>query len=501
MIIPALAVAKAHHGAGRIAEAIHGYEAILAENPNEPQTLHLLGLLTMEQGDLVRAERLLQEAVKVSPTNAYAWYDLGLTFVRLEQLGAARHSFARAAQEKPDYAEALFNLALTFQLVGEEAKASILYRQAITLKPDFAAARFNFGVILHAEEKFEEAIGQYRQALAADASLPMASSYIAAATYSAGDMEGARRQFETVLSRAPENALAHYSLARIRCEAYDIDGAVAGLGDAFTSLFKQPLPPRSIAEAAIPVSRYPVESYREALPSVSQRLAEHGIRPFLVGGLLIGALRDDDFLDFDKDIDFGLEESVTPADLARALDHPDFRCTSEAGPDGVVQSYRFRETTAIDFFWFYRQGNQMWCGLDWYGQRVRWLHRSFDVVPFHWKGVNVYMPRDADTFLTECYGDWRVPDPFFPGWAARNIEGGLRPVTRMMAYGQIFRETWLGHHKKAMALCDHALAIDATLPHLRELQERLRADAAPRSGLIVPTFSQAMGHTFDDFAG
>ena len=43
--------ALAHHRAGRPVDAHRLYKAVLAEQPDEPDALHLLGMLTFENGN------------------------------------------------------------------------------------------------------------------------------------------------------------------------------------------------------------------------------------------------------------------------------------------------------------------------------------------------------------------------------------------------------------------------------------------------------------------
>ena len=59
-----LAEASRLHRAGRASDAEKIYREVLAESPGEPDALHLLGILSHQQGRLDEARNLLSQAVE-----------------------------------------------------------------------------------------------------------------------------------------------------------------------------------------------------------------------------------------------------------------------------------------------------------------------------------------------------------------------------------------------------------------------------------------------------
>ncbi len=65
-----LSEALEHHRRGHLDRAASAYEAALAENPDQPEVLHLLGLVSLQRGNAARAVALIARAVALRPAEA-----------------------------------------------------------------------------------------------------------------------------------------------------------------------------------------------------------------------------------------------------------------------------------------------------------------------------------------------------------------------------------------------------------------------------------------------
>ena len=61
------------HQAGRLAEAKQHYDAALAANPRHFSTLHLLGVLCIQTGQLEQGVELIKRAIAIKPDVAAAY--------------------------------------------------------------------------------------------------------------------------------------------------------------------------------------------------------------------------------------------------------------------------------------------------------------------------------------------------------------------------------------------------------------------------------------------
>ncbi|QFY88955.1 tetratricopeptide repeat protein [Magnetovirga frankeli] len=62
-----------HHQAGRLEKAERAYQKLLKSNPRQPDVLHNLGVLLMQQGHWGQAGELLKQALEIRPGEGQYW--------------------------------------------------------------------------------------------------------------------------------------------------------------------------------------------------------------------------------------------------------------------------------------------------------------------------------------------------------------------------------------------------------------------------------------------
>lgn len=92
-----LSAGVAHHNAGRLAEAEQLYRRVLSQDPQQPDALHLMGLIASAVGKLEIAERFIRQAVALRPDFADALHNLGNFHRRANRLTDGLTAFHRAA--------------------------------------------------------------------------------------------------------------------------------------------------------------------------------------------------------------------------------------------------------------------------------------------------------------------------------------------------------------------------------------------------------------------
>jgi len=117
-----------HHSAGRLFEAEGIYQQILQADPNQPDALHLLGLIAYQFGKNDTAADLIDQALATRPDYAEAYSNRGLALQELNQLEDAVASYDKAIGIKPDYAEAYWNKSLALLLCGKFGNGWELYK-------------------------------------------------------------------------------------------------------------------------------------------------------------------------------------------------------------------------------------------------------------------------------------------------------------------------------------------------------------------------------------
>src|ERR1700735_209025 len=105
-IAQALELAVQQHRAGRLSEAKSLYRQILSYDPQQPDALHLLGVLTGEEGDRNTAEQLIHQAIQIRPKTAVYHQNLGKLLKEMSRPQEALEAYSHAAEFDPTSAEA-----------------------------------------------------------------------------------------------------------------------------------------------------------------------------------------------------------------------------------------------------------------------------------------------------------------------------------------------------------------------------------------------------------
>ena len=96
-----LTAAVAAHRAGRLTEAERVYREVIAEEPRNPQALHLLGVLRGQLGDFAEGIGLIRGSLKLNPKSVNANADLGELLRRAGDLDGAGRAFLAALALDP----------------------------------------------------------------------------------------------------------------------------------------------------------------------------------------------------------------------------------------------------------------------------------------------------------------------------------------------------------------------------------------------------------------
>jgi len=261
MIRDTLANAVAHHQAGRLEQASRLYREILRIAPNQPDALHLLGLVAHQQGQHRRAVEWIsravalnpnapafysnlgavyrvlgeldkavgncQRAVRIDPAHAQAHNNLGNALADQERLDEAVASFRRALEIQPSNPEALNNLGNALRRQGKLDQAEDCYRRALELEPRFAKALNNLGNILRSRGKPDEAEVHYRRALEINPRSSTALNNLGIALESQGKLDEAETCYRRALEIAPDYVDGLNNLGNMLINRGELDEAEA----------------------------------------------------------------------------------------------------------------------------------------------------------------------------------------------------------------------------------------------------------------------------------
>ncbi|MGQ9495561.1 MAG: tetratricopeptide repeat protein, partial [Thermoanaerobaculaceae bacterium] len=113
----------------------------LEMNPENGESLRLLGDLLFRQGQVERAVDVYRKAEQVLPQSAVVQNNLGAALARLGRWGEAEASLRRACQLDPSYAQPWVNLAKASLAQGRREEAMVALEKALTLDANHPEAR------------------------------------------------------------------------------------------------------------------------------------------------------------------------------------------------------------------------------------------------------------------------------------------------------------------------------------------------------------------------
>ncbi|MDJ0951839.1 MAG: tetratricopeptide repeat protein [Alphaproteobacteria bacterium] len=203
-----MALARQHHAAGRLLEAEKLYRQVLQAEPDRPDALLLLGVLSRRAGKSAVAFDLITRALASRPDDAEAHNNLGNVLQDLGRPDEAVASFNRAIAIRPDYAEAHYNLGMALRMAGHLQEAVASYRRALSAKPEYPRALHNLGNALLDLARPDEAAASFRKALAIDPHFAEAHCNLGNALGIMGRLEEAVASYRRALECKPAYAQA-----------------------------------------------------------------------------------------------------------------------------------------------------------------------------------------------------------------------------------------------------------------------------------------------------
>lgn len=233
---------------GRFGEAEDFLRQVLAVEPDDPDALHLLGLIAVQGGELETAADHLQraydganghpaiavnlaavlgrlgryaeqadmcrKALQLVPEDPGLWNGLGLALQGLGDGRGAQASFAKAAELAPDEREPVLNLAAALYRNGDAPAAARVYSQVLDRRPEDTDAAVGLGLAQAAAGRTDAALSTFRHLLLVEPSNVEALFNLAAAGAMRGDEEAiAMAALSGSRLDASDRARLHFAMA------------------------------------------------------------------------------------------------------------------------------------------------------------------------------------------------------------------------------------------------------------------------------------------------
>jgi cytochrome c-type biogenesis protein CcmH/NrfG len=192
---------------GKIEQAHELYLQALDLNAELPDLHYGMATVCFMMNDLESAAYHFKEVIRLDPTRAGAFVNLGAVYNRMEQFDDAIQILRRSIQVDPKRAEGYYNLGLVYKKMGQTNLALQSYLEATRLNPRMVDAQYNLANLYVELGRYNLAIVHYRQVLQLRPNWDKALAGLAQAE----EAQNAQRQTETPVEAASEPSEASES--------------------------------------------------------------------------------------------------------------------------------------------------------------------------------------------------------------------------------------------------------------------------------------------------
>ncbi|MGH6889117.1 MAG: tetratricopeptide repeat protein [Rhizomicrobium sp.] len=139
---------------------------LLAQSPDEPRALQLMGVVRSTEGRFADAEDFYRRSLAALPGQPHVHHNLGKALRSQGRFAEAASEQREAVRVKPNYAEAHLDLAIALSDAGDHDAALKSCRDALRVQPNFLLAKQTMAAELCALDRPLEAERLMREALA-----------------------------------------------------------------------------------------------------------------------------------------------------------------------------------------------------------------------------------------------------------------------------------------------------------------------------------------------
>lgn len=188
--------AQAAFHAGDLGRAAQAFRAIVAEIPDQPDALHMLGAIAYRMGRNELALSLFDEALRAAPQFAQAWNNRALVLRVLGRADEALESARRCVAADAAYFAGWDMIGLLLHEKGDNAGAVEHHERALQIDPSSAFAWNNVAIALMGVDRLADAYRAARRAVAANPQLTVAHLTLGNVLSAAGYADRALRCYE-----------------------------------------------------------------------------------------------------------------------------------------------------------------------------------------------------------------------------------------------------------------------------------------------------------------
>lgn len=218
-IAATVAMGRHYHARGQIKPAEGCYRQVLALDPNNPDALHLLGVVEFQANRFEEALKLIKRAIRGNAQDPAMFVNLGLAYRRTNNDEMAIEAYQAGLAIDPNFWDALYNLGRLHLDAYKFDDAIPLYERCIALRPTEAEAYNNLGTAYKYKGDGDKAVAAFEKAIRLAPNYGPAYGNIAAVFLDRGWHNAALAVMDKAVAIVPQPGELRFkrSLIALRC--------------------------------------------------------------------------------------------------------------------------------------------------------------------------------------------------------------------------------------------------------------------------------------------
>ena len=220
------------HKNGQLEKAKNICLEILKSEPDNFNTLHLLGIIAFQTKNYQASEKILNKVIKIKPDFADAYTNRGIVLKVLNKSEEAIESWNNAIKINSKNFQAYNHRGVALIELKRPKEAIESWNNAIKIKPDFAEAYNNLGNVLNDLKKFDESLKNYNEAIKIKPNFFEAYSNRGSVLKALNKLEEALNSCNEAIKINPKYAEAYNNRGIILAELKQVDAALENYKNA-----------------------------------------------------------------------------------------------------------------------------------------------------------------------------------------------------------------------------------------------------------------------------
>lgn len=204
------------HKSGQFEQAEDRYREWLLFNPDDPEVLHLLGMLRRQRGDFHEGVELVSRAIALVPDRANYHMTLGGMQFHLRQWHAAQTSFQVALNLNPNLTSAYSALGQIAMIQGDPSNAEQNFKTALRATEDDPQVLTSLGNLQMTRGNNELALKYLSRAAELNPDDPATQASLGRALFSQGMTAFAEQALNNALRLKPDFSIAKLVLGEVQ---------------------------------------------------------------------------------------------------------------------------------------------------------------------------------------------------------------------------------------------------------------------------------------------